>query len=112
MRKLRAKRSKRILVSMTDAEWSMIRDSAAAAHMSVSTYLRNLGLGHEPPSTFDMEAVAALAKVNGDQGRLGGLLKLWLTERPGEGASESDVARMLRQIEAFQQQMAPLALRL
>ena len=38
-----------------------------------------LGLGYEPRSIVDNDRVEELAKINGDLGRLGGLLKLWLT---------------------------------
>ena len=31
-------------------------------------------------SIIDQNSIADLAKVNADQGRLGGLLKLWLTD--------------------------------
>jgi hypothetical protein len=37
---------------------------------------------------LDHAAVSDLAKVNGDKGRLGGLLKLWLVDRPEKGAPE------------------------
>ena len=46
---------------------------------STSAYLRKVGLGYEVKSVLDFERVAELAKVNGDLGRLGGLLKLWLS---------------------------------
>jgi hypothetical protein len=51
-------------------------------------------------------------KVNADQGRLGGLLKLWLTERPGDGASTRDVRRVLQEIEATQAELRRLVQRL
>jgi len=57
-----------------------IKANAKAVGLSTAEFLRRLGLGFEPPSTLDFEAVADLAKVNADQGRLGGLLKLWLTD--------------------------------
>lgn len=47
---------------------------------SVSTYLRLLGQGYRVTSIVDYQQVQELAKVNGDLGRLGGLLKLWLTD--------------------------------
>jgi hypothetical protein len=47
--------------------------------LSVSRYLRDVGMGYEPQSVIDAELVRQLSKINGDQGRLGGLLKLWLT---------------------------------
>ncbi|WP_442963648.1 hypothetical protein [Pseudomonas sp. MF6784] len=36
-------------------------------------------------SVVDLAAVADLAKVNGDFGRVAGLLKFWLAERRGQG---------------------------
>ncbi len=56
-----------------------IKEKAADCSMSVSAYLRELGLSYQPKSIFDADAVLELAKVNGDLGRLGGLLKMWLT---------------------------------
>jgi len=51
-------------------------------------------------------------RVNADQGRLGGLLKLWLSDRPGDGASTSDVRRLLREIEETQITLRKLVQRL
>ena len=50
--------------------------------------LRAAGLNQPIRSVLDHDAVRDLAKVNGDQGRLGGLLKLWLMERARAGGSE------------------------
>ncbi len=47
-----------------------------------------------------------LAKVNGDQGRLGGLLKLWLADRPGQGMSEAEIRRLLDRIGELQGRLA------
>ena len=74
--------------------------------LSVSAYLRTAGLGHPIRSILDYDAVRDLAKVNGDQGRLGGLLKLWLVDRPGRGASEIDVRRLLERIGELQGRLA------
>ena len=50
-----------------------------------------------------------LQRINGDQGRLGGLLKLWLADRPGIGASELEVRRLLDQIGELQGRLAEIA---
>jgi hypothetical protein len=47
--------------------------------MSTSAYLRQVGLGMPIKSILDQNSIVDLAKVNADQGRLCGLLKLWLT---------------------------------
>ncbi len=46
---------------------------------SVSTYLCLVGQGYRVTSIIDYRQVQELAKINGDLGRLGGLLKLWLS---------------------------------
>jgi hypothetical protein len=46
----------------------------------VARYLRVIGIGYEPRSIIDHQRVNELLKINGDLGRLGGLLKLWLTD--------------------------------
>ena len=52
---------------------------AEAAGLSIAAYLRNVGLGYEIHGVLDYRCVEELARVNGDLGRMGGLLKLWLT---------------------------------
>ena len=36
-----------------------------------------------------------MARLNGDLGRVAGLLKLWLAEKRGQGAKPIDVERMM-----------------
>lgn len=93
-------------VFVTDDERSRIEDRAKAASLSVSAYLRSAGLGRPIRSTLDYEAAMELAKVNGDQGRLGGLLKLWLVDRPGRGVPEIEVRRLLERIGELQGRLA------
>ena len=101
----------RVVVSV--AERQEIERRAAAASLSVSAYLRAAGMGATFRSTASShEQVAALAKVNADQGRLGGLLKLWLTDRPGEGAAVRDVRVLLDRIGKMQGELAEAAARL
>lgn len=75
---LKTARHLRVPVLPKDEE--VIKAKAKALGLSTAEFLRRLGLGFEPPSTLDFRAVTELAKINGDQGRLGGLLKLWLTD--------------------------------
>ena len=100
-------------VIVTDAERAEIKARAAAASLSVSAYLRAACMGATFRSAASShEQVTALAKVNADQGRLGGLLKLWLTERPGDGASVRDVRALLDRIGNMQGKLAEAAARL
>jgi hypothetical protein len=96
-------------VFVTDAERARIEQRAKAAGLSLSAYLRAAGLNQPIRSILDHDAVRELAKVNGDQGRLGGLLKLWLVERAGQGAPEIEVRRVLDRIGEMQGQLADIA---
>lgn len=61
-------------------EHQALRANADAAGLTVSTYLLRVGLGYRVSGVLDNRRVEELARINGDLGRLGGLLKLWLTD--------------------------------
>ncbi|RSB43089.1 conjugal transfer protein TraJ [Brevundimonas sp. 357] len=90
----------RVVVSVDERR--TIQENAKAAGLTVSAYLRAVGLGYEVRSVLDHEHVAEVTRARGDLGRVGGLLKLWLSERAGEGAAVEDVRALLEQIEAAQ----------
>ncbi len=96
-------RNKSVKVWVRPEEKEGIETAAGDCSTSVSSYLRALGLGYVPPSKIDKDHILELAKVNGDQGRLGGLLKMWLTneERQEESVS-AQVRRVLEQIDEVQ----------
>lgn len=73
------KRDKRLRVPVLPEEETMIKVKASEAGLTIAEYLRNLGLGYSVPSVIDNRQVDALLKINADLGRLGGLIKLWLT---------------------------------
>jgi hypothetical protein len=77
-------------------EKKSIENNARKAGMSVSMYLRNVGMGYQIKGVIDADLVLKLAKINGDQGRLGGLLKLWLMN--SEKLNGQDPERMRRVI--------------
>lgn len=104
-------RRHRIDVWADEAELAEINTRSKALKLSRSEYLRNLGLGYEPKGQFDQEAIRELVKVHSDQGRLGGLLKLWLSEKKGEGSSTTNVRSVLQQIESLQMELARLVMR-
>ena len=74
-----SKRSRHLRVPVLPDEEAAIKKQAAAAGLSVAAYLRSVGMGYEIKSTLDHRRVDDMARINGDLGRLGGLLKLWLT---------------------------------
>ena len=94
---------------VTDDERARIEQRAAAAGLSISAFLRAAGLHQPIRSVLDHEAVVALAKVNADQGRLGGLLKLWLSGEVGEGVSATDIRQLLDRIGEAQAKLAEIA---
>lgn len=61
-------------------ERATIEENAKKAGISVARYLREVGTGYEVQGIMDYKAVLDLVKVNADLGRLGGLLKLWLSD--------------------------------
>jgi hypothetical protein len=97
-----------IKVLVTDSERAAIERGARAVAMPPSTYLRNLGLGHIPKSTLDQQAILALMKVNADQGRLGGLFKLWLSRAENKDALTITIRKLLKEIEDTQKRLRAL----
>jgi hypothetical protein len=88
-------------VLVTPAERAAIRANADACGLPVSKFLRALGLGYAPAAKLDAAAVKDLLRVSGDLGRLGGLLKMYLTDRDKFNTTQViSVARLLEQIEA------------
>lgn len=93
-------------VSVSEDEAHQIRQLAAATRMPISTYLRNVGLGYQVRGLLDHMRIEQLAKINGDLGRLGGLLKLWLTnDVRTEQFGEATIRAVLWKIEDSQADM-------
>lgn len=88
-------------------ERANIAENASRAGLSMSSFLLEVGQGYEVTGVTDYENVRELARINGDLGRLGGLLKLWLTddERTAQIGVEVITALLIR-IEQNQAQMA------
>ena len=96
------RRGKPIEVWVTDEEKATITERAEEAGMSRSGYLRALGLNTPIRSVVDLKAVADLCRINGDLGRVAGLLKLWLLEKNGQGASSVEIERMMVEFRELQ----------
>ena len=73
------KHGKHLRVPVLEQEEDAIKQRAAKAGLSVSSYLRKIALDYPIYNILDYQSVDAMAKVNADLGRLGGLLKMWLT---------------------------------
>ncbi|MBN5323163.1 CopG family transcriptional regulator [Serratia marcescens] len=91
-----------IKVWVTDDEKGELVRRADAAGLSCAAFLRAIGLNQPIGSRADLEAVRELVKLNGDLGRVAGLLKLWLAERRGEGARPVDVEQMMIEFRELQ----------
>lgn len=86
-----------------------IEANARAAGVSMARFLREVGQGYQLRGVMDYHYVRELAKVNGDLGRLGGLLKLWLTDDIRTARyGERTIRALLARIEVTQDQMGHL----
>jgi len=103
-------RNRPLKVFVSGSERAEIETRAAATSLSVSAYLRNLGLGFQPHSTLDQEAILALLRVNADQGRLGGLFKLWLSGQSVSSTETHEIRKLLAAIEDCQLKLKALVM--
>lgn len=91
-------------------ERGRIEANAREAGYSVSRYLRLLGVNGSVRSRADAEQIRKLARVNADQGRLGGLLKALLTnDERLDGRTGAEIQSMtkntLKEIQHMQQRL-------
>lgn len=106
MEKATRKNSAPVKVYCLPTERAELEGLAASAGKSLSSYLLHVGLGYRVPGILDNKRVEELAKINGDLGRLGGLLKLWLTnDERTEQFSASTIRALLAKIEGTQDRM-------
>jgi len=90
-------------------EKQTIEQQAASTGLSKSSYLLRVGMGYPIRSIVDHHQVEELVKINGDLGRLGGLLKLWLSrDTPPVGIEARTVRETLKKIDTAQDQMLAL----
>jgi len=70
------KRWQHLRVPVFHEEKELISANAKMAGLSMARYLREVGMGYQVKGVMDYHYVRELVRVNGDLGRLGGLLKL------------------------------------
>jgi hypothetical protein len=100
------RKHKHLRVPVLPDEAAQIARNAAAAGKPVAAYLRCVGLGYEVRGILDNRRIEELARINGDLGRLGGLLKLWLTnDARTEAFGEATIRALLSKIEDTQDTM-------
>lgn len=90
-------------------ERQTIEQQAHSTGLSKSSYLLRVGMGYPIRSIVDHHQVEELVKINGDLGRLGGLLKLWLSNEKSVGGIDARTIRdTLKKIDRTQDQMLAL----
>lgn len=100
------KSSTPIKVYCLPEEKEQIEAQAKRAGISAARYLREVGQGYHISGVVDCEQVRELAWINGDLGRLGGLLKLWLTDDVRTAQfGQSTILAVLSKIEATQEEV-------
>ena len=100
------RRTKIIMVRVTMEEQVRLHEVARECGLSAPAYLRQVGLGYEPRSKIDRHSIRGLAHLHGDLGRIGGLLKLWLSrsERQGFGR-HLNIPQAITQLRVLQRQV-------
>ena len=105
-KRITRKASTPIKVYCLPEEKERIEAQAQRAGMSAARYLREVGQGYKISGVVDFEQVRELARINGDLGRLGGLLKLWLTDDVRTAQyGRATILAVLSKIEATQEEM-------
>lgn len=100
------KHGKHIRVPVLPEEEVIIKANAEASGLSAASFIRKVAMGYQVESIVDIKQVLELSRVNGDLGRLGGLLKLWLANDPRTvNFPPSLIKTLLSKIESTQQEL-------
>jgi hypothetical protein len=89
------KHGRHLRVPVLPEEEHLIKSNAAQSGLTIAEYLRRVGMGTELKSLSDKDAILELSKINADLGRLGGLLKLWLTDNTKVANFSDEMIRTL-----------------
>ena len=107
------KRVCHLRVPVTLTEKQEIQENAKTAGLSMARYMRMVSLGYTVPSVIDNRQIEQLLRINGDMGRVGGLLKMWLTNDVRlKITSKSDIEDTLYAIRSTQNAMLTAILEL
>ena len=100
------KGSQRITVYCLPEEKKRIEDNAKSTGKTASSFLLAVGQGYQVNGIVDAEQVREMATISGNLGRLGGLLKWWLTNDARTAEFTPDTVRLvLSKIEDLQQEL-------
>ncbi len=83
-----------IKIYLKPKDKAKIAKNARECGMSMSAYVRNLALGDIPVTHVELDEINKVMKIHADLGRLGGLLKMTLTndERLNDMGREMGIA--------------------
>ncbi|QEG79299.1 conjugal transfer protein TraJ (plasmid) [Bartonella kosoyi] len=95
----------RLSVWCTFEEKETIEENARQTGLSISTYLRTVGRLEPVKTHIDYDAIKDLTKLQGDLGRVAGLLKLWLVTNNGKGGVPNDINQMMISFRELQKQI-------
>jgi hypothetical protein len=108
---------KRLAVAVNPEEAAKIEALARTTELSVSAYLRRLGMGFTPVTIVDNEVYLQLLREGADLRRYGGLLKMWLTDdvrlrAHGEAKVRGYISRLMARTDAITAEIHELTKRL
>jgi len=105
-------RDQRIVCRCSIEEKTQIKANAQRCNLSISRYVCNLALGYKPQSLEKIKERARLHNQVADLGRLGGLLKLLLTDKTKSYAvGIKQIQIVLHKIKQNQARLKQMALR-
>ena len=94
------------MVRVTREEQARLQEKARSFGLRTATYLRQVGLGvNQPSGRVDRQAIQDLAQLHGDLGRIGGLLKSWLSRSERQGFRHFSIPQALGQLRNLQRQL-------
>lgn len=87
---------------VSDEEYKQISETAQQCSLSLSAFVKAVSLGHEIRSSTDQQTRRELLKLNADQGRLGGLLKMMILD---DDENRGKAERLLEDIRRLQNRL-------
>jgi hypothetical protein len=106
-------RGKYIKARVTADEYEEVNHLAKMYGVTTSDYLRSIALNYPLKSRVDQLAFLELGKCRADLGRLGGLLKMWISNKDRRsGLDEIEVKALLKEIEDKQEEITGYARKL
>ena len=97
-----------IYVRVSAEEKAAMQATAESCAISIPQLMRQRALGYQVKGKVDQLAIRELCRLRGDLGRLGGLLKLWLSGEQGwtqAGVERREVRELLTAIGETQKQI-------